>query len=62
MDFDIGEIVSSPAFWILGGGAAVATVLGWRMSAGFGASFPLWQIALIILVEFVAAAFFASQD
>ena len=59
VEFD--EILNSPGFWLLGGGAVAATILGWKMSAGMGASFTWWQLLIIIVVELGAAAFFSQQ-
>lgn len=60
---DLSEILESPGFWILGGGAIIATVLGWTMSKSWtGHQFPIWQLLIIIVVELIAAAFFATRD
>lgn len=57
------EIFENPAFWILGGGAVIATIGGWIFSKkSFELSLPFWQLIVILLVELVAAAFFASRD
>lgn len=60
---DFEEIFQSPGFWLLGGGAVAATLLGNTISiktAGFG--FPIWQLIIVILGELVAAAFFATRE
>ena len=57
------EIFESPAFWLLGGGAVVATVIGWTFSKrSMELALPFWQLIILILVELVAAAFFASRE
>lgn len=50
------EVIASLGFVILFLGAAAATLLGWTMGQkmGFGAM-PMWQIAITIVVEAVAA-------
>jgi len=57
------EILFTPAFIILFGLGAIATVLGYFMGKQMGfASFPLWQLGIILLVIFGAAYFFAAKD
>ena len=59
----IGEIFDNPAFWLLGGGAVIATVIGYIVSKKAGwEALPLWQMGIIIIVELIAAAFFATRD
>ena len=56
------EILEEPGFWILGGGAVIATIIGYIWSRKMEwIPLPLWQLILIIVVELVAAAFFASR-
>lgn len=55
------DALSSPGFYILGGGAVVATVIGWTMSRSFGASLPLWQLLVIVVVELIVAALFGRE-
>jgi len=57
------DILNNPAFWILGGGGVAAEILGWKLGQGWvGVSFPIWQLAILIVGTLVAAAFFASRD
>jgi len=59
----IDEVLGSPVFWLLGGGAVAATVLGYILGKKWGIdSFPLWQLGIIIIGELVAAAFFALRE
>ena len=47
---ELDDIIGNPGFWILGGGAVVATILGWTMSKSWtGYQFPLWQLVIIII-------------
>lgn len=56
------EILEEPGFWILGGGAVIATIAGYIMSRNMGwMPLPWWQLIIIIIVELVAAAFFVSR-
>jgi len=56
------EILEEPGFWILGGGAVVATVIGYILSRNMGwTPIPIWQLIVLIVAELVAAAFFASR-
>jgi len=60
---ELDEVTSSFGFWALGGGAAIATILGYIMSKRMDMiAMPLWQLVVIILVEFVAAAFFVMRE
>jgi len=60
---ELDEVTSSFGFWALGGGAAIATILGYIMSKRMDmVAMPLWQLVVIILVEFVAAAFFVMRE
>ena len=57
------EILEEPGFWLLGGGAVFATILGYIMSRKMEwIPIPLWQMGILIIVELVAAAFFASRS
>jgi hypothetical protein len=61
VEFD--EILNSPGFWLLGGGAVTATVLGYIASKRMDLMpLPLWQLGIIILAELIAAAYFATKD
>ena len=56
------EVIMSAGFIILVTMAVGATLIGWKMSGSFGeGSWPLWQLILIIVVEIVAAYFFAAR-
>ena len=60
---DIDEIIESPAFWILGGGAVAMELIGFVISKRMGiGSFPVWQIIILMLGTLVAAAFFATRE
>ena len=60
---DLGEVFESPGFWLLGGGAVTATILGYMMSKKMDMPpLPIWQLAVLIAVELAAAAFFAARD
>jgi len=57
------EILEEPGFWLLGGGAIAATLIGYIWSKKMGwIPLPWWQLIIILIVELVAAAFFASRD
>ena len=61
VEFD--EILAAPGFWLLGGGAVIATVLGYIASRKMDLMpLPLWQLAIIILAELIAAAYFATKE
>lgn len=56
------EILLSPAFAILLLLAWSATILGYIMAKKWGlAAMPLWQMGVIMIVEVVAAYFFAMK-
>jgi len=60
---DIGEIIESPAFWILGGGGIIAEVLGFIMSKRMGWELmPFWQLIILMAATLGAAAFFATRE
>ena len=57
------EVFEEPGFWILGGGAVIATILGYIWSRKMDwIPLPFWQLIIIIIVEIIAAAFFASRE
>jgi len=57
------EILEEPGFWILGGGAVAATMIGYIMSRKMGwIPIPIWQLGILLLVEIAAAAFFVSRS
>lgn len=59
----IEEALDSPGFWILGGGAVTAELLGWIMSKRAGwEALPFWQLALLMLGTLIASAFFATRE
>jgi len=56
------EVLEEPGFWILGGGAMMATIFGYIVSKNMGLPpWPLWQLIIILVIEVVAAAYFASR-
>jgi hypothetical protein len=60
---ELSEVTNSPGFWLLGFGAATATILGYIASKKMDLMpLPLWQLILIIIVEFAAAAFFVARE
>jgi len=60
---DLDEVTGSFGFWALGGGAAIATIMGYIWSKKMEwIPLPLWQLILIIVVEFAAAAFFVMRE
>jgi hypothetical protein len=57
------EALESEGFWILGGVGTAMVVLGWIMSKKMDmVALPLWQMAILILVIWIASAYFASRD
>jgi len=59
----LDEVLESPGFWILGGGGTIAVLAGYIMSKRMtDFSFPIWQLAIIIVGVLVAAAFFATKE
>ena len=57
------EILEGPRFWLLGGGAVIATIAGYIWSRKMDwIPLPWWQLIIIIVVELIAAAFFASRE
>jgi len=60
---DLDEVTGSPGFWLLGLGATAATVMGYVASKKMDmVSMPIWQLILIIGVEWVASAFFVMRE
>jgi len=60
---DLGEVTEKIGFWMLGAGGTAAVVLGWIMSKRMGVmTMPVWQILAMIVVVWVASAFFAARD
>lgn len=56
------DVVMSIGFVVLAGMAIVATVIGYVLSKSWvGDSFKLWQLLIIIVVELIAAYFFAAR-
>jgi hypothetical protein len=56
------EVFTSPAFIILLALAWLATIAGYIMAKKWGlAAMPLWQMAIIMVVEVGAAYFFAIR-
>jgi hypothetical protein len=57
------ELLSDPGFIILGGGAVLATVLGyiWGLKMGWD-SFPIWQLLIIIAAEIGFSYFIALRN
>lgn len=61
MVFD--DILDNPAFWLLGGGAVIAEVLGFIIAKKNDLDvFPVWQFILVIIGTLIAAAFFATRE
>lgn len=63
IDF-ISDALDNPAFWLLGGGAVLAEIIGFiisKKSEGLP-EFPLWQFLILILGTLVAAAVFANKS
>lgn len=59
----IDEVLESPAFWLLGGGAITAELLGYIISKRMGLdAFPIWQLLIVMVGTLVAAAFFALRE
>lgn len=57
------EALEEPAFWLLGGGAVIAELIGWAISKkALGFAFPFWQLAFLLLGTIVAAAFISLRD
>lgn len=59
----ISEALESSAFWLLSFGGTAAVVLGYIMSKKMELEvLPFWQMIVIILVIFIASAFFATRE
>lgn len=60
----IEETLENPAFYLLGGGALLAEVIGFIISKKSTSipSFPLWQFILLIIGTLIAAAIIAGRD
>jgi len=59
----IGELLESPAFWMLGGGGIAAELLGYIASQKMGwEALPLWQLLFLMAGTLVAAGFFALRE
>ena len=57
------DAIESPGFYILGVGGTLMVIIGWAVSRNMDAgALPIWQLALIILVVWVASAFFAGRE
>ena len=57
------EALDSPGFWLLGGGAATATFIGYIASKRMGLSaLSWWELIVLIIVELIVAAFFATRE
>ena len=57
-----GETFQKGGFWILVALGWSATILGWKMSLGMeSGGFAVWQLLIILVVIFFAAAWF-SRD
>ncbi len=58
----IEEALDSPGFWLLGCGGTIAIVAGWIMARNMELEMlPLWQLVTLIVVVWVASAFFAAK-
>jgi len=56
------DLMDRPGFWILGGGGTLMVLLGYIMSKRMDLMpMPLWQVAITILIIWVASAFFSEQ-
>jgi hypothetical protein len=57
------DALETEGFWILGGVGTAMVILGWIMSKKMDmVSLPLWQMAIVIAVIWIASAFFAGRD
>lgn len=57
------EAIENPAFWILGGGAVAAELIGFLYGAKMGMpSFPIWQFLIILGGTVVIAAVIAGRE
>jgi hypothetical protein len=56
------DLMDRPGFWILGGGGTLMVLVGYIMSKRMDLMpMPLWQVAITILIIWVASAFFSEQ-
>ena len=59
----LDEALYSPGFYLLAGGGIIALLMGWKLSQSWGtATFPLWQLVVIMVVIIIASAFFATRE
>ncbi len=60
----LDDILESPAFWLLGGGAVLAEVIGFIVSKRVEdlPAFPVWQFLLLVAGTLVIAAIIAGRD
>jgi len=55
-------VTDSPGFWILGAGGTAMVILGYIMSKRMELmAMPIWQVAIMVLVIWGAAAFFSMS-
>lgn len=60
---ELDDILNNAGFWLLGGGAVSATVIGYIMAKRMDMMpLPIWQLIAMIVVEIVAAAYFSNKD
>jgi len=61
---DIEEILENPGFWMLGGGAVIAEVIGYIISKRSETlpAFPLWQFLILVVGTIIIAAIIAGRD
>jgi hypothetical protein len=57
------EAFENPVFWMLGGGAVTAEIIGFIYGARMGMpSFPLWQFLILLVGTVVVAAVIAGRE
>lgn len=61
---DIDDILNNPGFWILGGLAVVAELIGFIISKKSTdlPAFPFWQFLLLVLGTIFIAAVIAGRE
>ncbi len=60
---DIEEMFTNPFTYLLGGGGAVAVVIGWIAARQMEMPLmPIWQMLLMVVVCFIAGAVFANRE
>lgn len=61
---NVEDILANPVFWILGGGAVIAELIGYIISKRSESlpTFPLWQFLILVIGTIIIAAVFAGQD